>query len=354
MRETGPAPIDSLGVILSKLQETHQKPRHCTWEEERQFVAKVQTYTNGTPELVVREIDYGHGNDRVMQAYRKAVGVTESMQTIHLHGRRSVPDYSAADGDDDEPAAPVKRRPKPRDPDSLRASCRRSKSMCRRQVMQLAPQWLYTFTTRSVYPLTAMWRIWARFCRLVETADPSFRYVVVPQRHPDGLPDHWHLHAPCRTALNHHAMRRLWHISIAAEEGQRITRTLRGADAPGNVDDGRRRTKDGRIVSWGNDQHKRSKRMAGYVGRYIVKQFEDVEFNRKRYAVSKGIGLPPQVSFFLDALSFVDAVREACQLLRSTLPDGSPMLDAPHKPETANVVWALLPAHAPPLVTQNE
>lgn len=333
MQEPGPAPADSLPAILGTLRDSHANPRHCTFTEERQFVAKVQPYTHGTPELTVRPADFGHENARIMDAYRRAVGVTESGQVVNLaSGNRSG-----------------KRTAKVRTEDCLRASCQRSKSKCRRQVMQLRPTHLYTFTTRATYALDVMWRIWARFVRLMDAADASFRYVVVPQEHPNGKLGHWHFHAPCVTVLNHKAVRRLWHIAVAAESGVRITRTLSGPDAPGNVDDGRRRTKDGRIVSWGGEPSKRAKRMAGYVGRYIVAQFESVEFNRKRYAVSRGLGLPPQVSFYLDALTFEDAVREACRLLRATLPDGSPMLEEPCKPPSVDVVWALLPSHAPPV-----
>jgi hypothetical protein len=334
MQGSGPAPVDPLGTILGSLAVSRRNPVHPTFTEEVQFVAKVQRFGEAPPELVVRPADFGAENDRLMKAYRRNLAFTESGATINVA----------------PPGVRKRSQSQVRSDDTLRASAQRSKTKCRAQVMQLMPSMLLTLTTRKVYPLDVMWQLWARFCKLMETADPGFRYVVVPQEHPDGLPDHWHLHSPCRTVLNHAALRRLWHIALEAHEGRRITRTLKGDQAPGNVDDGRRRTKDGRLVSWGADPHVRSRRMAGYVGRYISKQFALIEFNKKRYALSRDLGLPKRVKFYLQALTFEDAVREACSLVGSTLPDGSPMLANIRRPPSVDVLWANLGAAGPPPV----
>jgi hypothetical protein len=95
-------------------------------------------------------------------------------------------------------------------------------------------------------------------------------------------------------------------MSICAHRGERITKMLRGSDAPGNIQD--------RPVKAARGSFKQVRKIARYISKYITKDLIS-EFNKRRYWPSKGIDLAAAKVFWLDALSMTDAVREACSML---------------------------------------
>jgi len=252
-------------------------PKHSVFTEEIQFRAKLQKFSNAPSELTVQKISFERDVDR----YRRAAE----------NGNFSC--------------FPVRRTRNPdkeQDLESLERSQRRAKTKLRLLVTEMAPTSLVTFTTRKVFALDQLVKIWEGFTRLARQVDPEFRYVAVPEPHPSN-PSHFHLHAAVRTKqLKRDTLRRLWHIALEGFEGRRVTATLRGAAAPGNIDD---------QPIKGRDTIRRIRKIARYISKYITKDLIE-RFNRKRYWPSKGISLADAQVFWLGAVSQGDAIREAC------------------------------------------
>jgi hypothetical protein len=56
------------------------------------------------------------------------------------------------------------------------------------------------------------------------------------------------------------------------------------------------------------------RKIAKYISKYITKDLIS-EFNKKRYWVSKGLTVEAAQLFWLNGLSQLDAVREACKMI---------------------------------------
>ena len=254
-------------------------PRHSVFLEEIQFRAKYQRFGKAPPELTVQKISFERDVDR----YRRAA---ENGNQSCFTGRR------------------VRNPDLLQDLESIERSQRRAKTKVRLLVTELAPNSFITFTTRKIYQLDQFARIWEFFCSRAKVVDPQFNYVAVPEPHPSN-PDHYHLHVAARLSIPRATLRRLWHIALEAFEGRRVTATLRGSDAPGNIDE---------QPIKGRDTLKRIRKIARYISKYITKELIE-RFNRKRYWSSKGINLAGAQVFWLTATDQGAAIREACVLL---------------------------------------
>jgi hypothetical protein len=251
-------------------------PQHSVFLEETQFRAKFQRFGKAPPELTVQRITF----DRDVDRYRRAA---ENGNSSCFPGRRT-------------------RNPdRLQDTESVERSQRRAKTKVRLLVTELAPNSFITFTTRKLYPLDHLARIWETFCSRARLCDPAFQYVAVPEPHPSN-PDHYHLHVAARSTIARATLRRLWHIALEAFEGRRVTATLRGSEAPGNIDE---------QPIKGRDTLKRIRKIARYISKYITKDLIE-RFNRKRYWPSKGINLAGAQVFWLTATDQGAAIREAC------------------------------------------
>jgi hypothetical protein len=252
-------------------------PKHSVFTEEIQYRAKLQSFSKSPPELTVQRISFERDVDR----YRRAA---ENGNVSCFPGRRTRNPDRIVDGE------------------SMERSQRRAKTKVRLLVTELAPSSLVTFTTRRVYSLDQLVRIWEAFTRLARQVEPDFRYVAVPEPHPSN-PSHLHLHAAVRAKISRDTLRRLWHIALEGFEGRRVTTTLRGPAAPGNIDD---------QPIKGRDTLKRIRKIAKYISKYITKDLIE-KFNRRRYWPSKGIDLADAQVFWLGAVTQAEAIREACR-----------------------------------------
>lgn len=254
-------------------------PIHSVFLEETQFRAKYQRFGKAPPELTVQRINFERDVDR----YRRAA---ENGNLSCFPGRRA-------------------RNPdRLQDLESIERSQRRAKTKVRLLVTELAPNSFITFTTRKTYPLDQLARIWESFCGRARLVDPQFERVAVPEPHPTN-PDHYHLHVAARSNISRATLRRLWHIALEAFEGRRVTATLRGADAPGNIHE---------QPIKGRNTLKRIQKIARYISKYITKELIE-RFNRKRYWPSKGINLASAQVFWLTSTDQGAAIREACVML---------------------------------------
>lgn len=279
MEETSRALADSVGPILGTSAVDRKVPIHHFFAEVEQYRAKVQRFSRVPCEVTVQRISFERDQARYITA--AANGYSNVLSTRRMRDPDRAPDA-----------------------ESIERSQRRAKTAVRLRVTELAPGSLVTFTTRKTYTLDELASIWSRYVRLAYRLDPDLAYVCVPEPHPSN-PSHLHLHAATRAKISRDNMRRLWHIALEAHEGRRVTKTLRGADSPGNIDE---------QPIKGRDVVKRIRKIGRYISKYITKDLLEV-FNRRRYWPSKGINLEGAQVFWLTSVTAADALREACEML---------------------------------------
>lgn len=255
-------------------------PRHPWYSEPSQYRVKVQRFSRLPAEFTVQRISF----ERDQEAYRRA----------WLDGRDSVPLSTRTRPDPDQS----------RSAESVERSQRRAKTAVRLKVTELAPSALVTFTTRDVLTLDQLLWCWQHFTRSLRLAGVDFEYLAVPERHPKN-PAHLHLHVAYRGRTPFDVMRRFWHVALEALHGRRVRCILRGSESPGNIDVQRIKARE--TVA-------RVRKIARYISKYITKDLI-AEFNRRRYWPSKGIDLQGAQIYWLDSISMVDAIREACGML---------------------------------------
>lgn len=259
-------------------------PLHPWYGETEQYRLKVQRFSNLPAEFTVQRISFAKDRERYENAAANARSVETSI----------APRRARAAQQNDEP----------RSAESLECSQRRAKSRVRLLVTELAPTALVTFTTRETMTLDQLMWCWQYFTRLLRSSAMDYEYLAVPERHPTN-PDHLHLHVAYRGRTPYGVLRRFWHMALEARHGRKVSCILRGSGSPGNIDVQNIKARD---------SLRRIRKIARYVAKYITK---DVicDFNRRRYWPSKGIDLSSAGVFWLDSLSQVDAIREACQML---------------------------------------
>lgn len=267
-------------MVPDLLSQDKTAPRHAWHAEQIQYRLKVRRFSRVPAEFTVQKIDFGPEVDRYRRAYENGMSWAGPRRGVRVQS--------------DEP----------RSAESLERSERRAKTNVRLNVIELAPSALVTFTTRETMPLDSLFWCWQYFNRLMRDAGVEFEYVAVPERHPTN-PDHLHLHVAYRGRTPFNLLRRFWHMALEARHGRRVRSILRGTESPGNV--------DVQTVK-ARESNRRIRKIAKYISKYITKDLIS-EFNKKRYWPSKGIDLAAAQVYWLDSLSQVDAIREACRML---------------------------------------
>jgi hypothetical protein len=256
------------------------KPQHFWGHETTQYRVKVRPFSRVPAEFTIQKISFERDLEAANRAYENGYTNCSTRRGQRVKGDR------------------------PPDAESIERSQRRAKTTVRLLATELAPSALVTFTTREILTVDQLLECWQHFTRSMRLAGFDFEYVAVPERHPTN-PTHFHLHAAYRGRTPFGIMRRFWHMALEARHGRRISRTLRGADAPGNIDV--QNLKSG-------SQIKRCRKIARYISKYITKDLI-AEFNRRRYWPSKGVNLADARVYWLDSVTMVDAIREACGML---------------------------------------
>jgi len=197
--------------------------------EPLRYVAKIQPFTSGGYEVTLTKLDLTR--------------VERALDHSRSSGPRVLSDQSA---------------------DSVESSIRRSKRMVRHKIKSMACDRLLTLTRRESHPSdfwsVADWQAaWDKFNRLCKRVGEPIHYVAVLERHKKG---NYHLHAAIVGRVNVKLIRKFWLLCCAGGAGS------------GNVD-----VKYRLNVT----KHQRLAGLAKYVSKYITKQLEHVEFNKKRY-----------------------------------------------------------------------
>lgn len=239
-----------------------ERPNVPGWrpDDSGNMVLKVQSFRSGGYEATVRRIDLP-GLARMMDAPRHR-GAREKPETV--------------------------------DPEVAKKNAKRAKRAVRLACKNVGADRLMTLTRRESNPdeywTREQWaKAWDKFVRLCKRAGVDLVYVAVLENHEKG---NFHLHV----ALTGHApvnlLRPIWWACC-------------GGRGMGNIDIKRRRT---------HDRVHRTAKIAAYISKYIAKQFEDSEFNKKRYWASRQ-SLPEVRRVILRAENLPESIREAADLL---------------------------------------
>lgn len=239
-----------------------ERPNVHGWtaSEDGNMVLKIQRFQSGGYECVARRIDLPK--------------LARMMDAPRHRGKREKPDQV--------------------DREVTRKNAARAKRAVRLACKNVGVDRLMTLTRReseaSDFWTRDQWaKAWDKFLRLLKRAGVELIYVAVLEQHKKG---NFHLHV----ALTGHApvnlLRGIWWACC-------------GGRGMGNVDIKRRRT---------HDRTHRTAKIASYISKYIAKQFEDSEFNKKRYWASRQ-SLPEVRRVILRAENLSETLFEVSELL---------------------------------------
>lgn len=255
----GYRPIECDGRLINgwKVPEDWISPP----DDGRSFLLKIQPFTQGGYEAVVRQVD--------MHKIGRAI-----LGENRPHGKRIEPE---------EPSM-----------DCLAKSHARAKKKVRHLCRNMMATHLLTLTKRELegsdYWTEEQWALaWDRLRRLLVRVIGPFPYVAILESHKKG---NFHLHVAWVGKINVNLVRKMW-LSIVGAGG-------------GNIDAKFIRVPHG---------HDRSNRIAGYISKYVSKSFEqNPRFNKKRYWSSKQ-SMEECRRYVLRALTLDDAMGEVKRLL---------------------------------------
>jgi hypothetical protein len=194
----------------------------------------------------------------------------------------------------DAPRSTGKREKGEQNENDVVTSIQRSKKKVRHLIKSMGCDRLLTLTRREKeqdeFWTIEQWKVaWDKFRRLCEKAGVDLQYVAVLEAHKKG---NYHLHAAIVGKLSVNIIRGIW---LACTGGK----------GSGNVDI---QMKQNCTV------HQRRAGLAKYVSKYITKQAELVEFNKKRYWSSRH-KLPDARRYVLTADNFEAALNELLSYL---------------------------------------
>jgi hypothetical protein len=241
-----------------------ERPDVQGWQpsDEGNMVASIRSFASGGYELSCRRIDLP-GLSRMLDARRKT-------------GPREKPDEQ--------------------DPEIVKKSARRAKRKVRHLCKSMGVDRLLTLTRREGDNNRSDWwnrqgwlDAWERFQRLCKRAGLDLCCVAVLEDHKKG---NHHLHIALTGWLPVHLIRKLWALCTGATGG--------------NVDIKKRRGNQTRL--------ERTARIASYISKYIGKQFESSEFNKKRYFATRHT-MPEVRRIILNASTTGEAFTEVCAYL---------------------------------------
>ena len=173
---------------------------------------------------------------------------------------------------------------------SLVSAARRAKTMCRRVIISEGFDEMLTLTYRENQEDRALCKVhFAAWVRRMKKALGEFRFCASFERQERGA-----MHIHCAThRLPHHAKYRGVKIK-AWEVGTRIWRDIVGADNGLCFVGGK--------TKWGGGARRKKMglaKMAAYVSKYIMKDFEQSPAESNRYQRSLGIAVPKSQKMFL-------------------------------------------------------
>jgi hypothetical protein len=231
----------------------------------------------------------------VLCSLQKRKGGNDIQNSVCKHGFE-VPSCSWCARDSDNNALVTNKREKKvmNENDKIR-SLQRSKKKIRQLIKQNGCDRLLTFTRRENNPDTFKseddWLVdFRKVVRLLRIAGVDLEYVATLEKHKKG---NFHLHAAIVGHININTVRGIW-WSVCGGRGM------------GNVQVSfkQHQTPEQRLVG-----------VARYVSKYITKQIDNFDFNRKRYWASRSEPLEKPKRIILSAQDMAGALAELAGIL---------------------------------------
>lgn len=194
-----------------------------------------------------------------------------------------------------------------RDADNLARAVRRARQKVRHLVKSLEGDHMLTFSYReNMTDIERLKADWKRFLRLMRGRYPEFQFVCVREKQERGA---YHLHVAVHGKQDIRWILRCWLLAIGQEweEVQQwfIYGSALGEKSLGAVNVRAPQKKWGaKVRAW------KPERLAGYMTKYLGKEFAEAEHHSLRYWHSKGIEKPVVIKWWLGASHFSDAIRE--------------------------------------------
>jgi hypothetical protein len=179
---------------------------------------------------------------------------------------------------------------------SLARAVRRARQRVRWLVKACEANHLLTLTYReNMQDVVRLASDWKRFVRLVRQRFPQWVYVMVRERQERGA---LHVHAAVVGRQDVRFLRECW-LQVVGNDN-------------GNID------VRGPKKRWGNESDRwNPHRLSSYMCKYMSKDFEAAEQEKKRYWASRGIEMPPKRVYWLGATNFPAAVAEVYDYVRA-------------------------------------
>lgn len=183
-----------------------------------------------------------------------------------------------------------------KDKDNAEKTARRAAKAVRLMVRRLGADHLLTLTYReNMQDFERAKADWKEFVRRVQVRFPEWRYVVTVERQKRGA---YHFHAAVVGRQNVKVLRGIWWRIVG--EGQ------------GNVD------VQEQPKRWGGEGSAWScAKLAGYLTKYMAKNFDQVAAGAKRYWASRNVAKARISSWYLDAVDMCDAIRQTYSVVAS-------------------------------------
>lgn len=198
-----------------------------------------------------------------------------------------------------------------RDEENRQRAAKRAKQKVRFLIKSIFADHMLTFNYReNVLDRERVAREWKEFVRLFRLRYPDWRYVAALEEQERGS---IHLHVAVQGKQDIRWLLRCWLLAIG-QSADDVSSWLVGGVKLGekslgavNVEPPKKR--------WGGGGNWKANKLAGYLTKYIGKEFETAEKNAKKYWASRNIPQPVIERFWLRAKTYYEAVKEAHDLI---------------------------------------
>lgn len=270
--------------------------RRCLADEHAAFHAAI---ARPIPEFRAKLVKLPHGQSEISVTRPRVSSVINSRM-----GFNPLLDLPRGVRTDEEQAE--------RDAENRQRASKRARQNVRHLVKSVWADHMLTFSYRdNVGDRERVASDWKEFVRLFRVRYSEWRYVAVLERQERGA---FHIHVAVDGKQDIRWLLRCWLLAIG-QPAEDVSAWLVGGVKLGegsfgavNVQGPRRR--------WGGTgkQWKRNQ-LAGYLTKYIGKEFEDADKHAKKYWHSRNVERPIVQRFWLSAATFAEAVAEAHDLI---------------------------------------
>lgn len=203
-----------------------------------------------------------------------------------------------------------------RDIENRARAAKRARQNVRLKTKSIFADHMLTFTYRVVvFDRAQLAKDWKEFVRLFRIRYPDWQYLAVPEKHDDEKTSEekrgsYHIHVAVSGKQQIKWLLRCWLIAIGQPRDEvhawLTDGVLLGSKSMGAVNvQGPARKFGGKAKKW------KAGKLAGYLSKYVGKALGDDDKGAKKYWHSK-IGVAPIVErFWLKAVNFYEAIKEA-------------------------------------------